>query len=93
MNPCGVAPVSNSEVVEFLSKVYADPVVSRADEPREVWALWLKLANRPGAAPNVWTDAYLAAFAITLSAELVTFDRGFKSYEKAGLTVQLLESP
>ena len=93
MNLCGVAPATNAEAAEFLSKAYNDPVVSRVAEPSGAWQLWLKLADRPDASPHVWMDAYLAAFAITLGAELVTFDRGFQAYEKAGLTLRLLECP
>ena len=29
-------------------------------------------------------DAYMAAFAIQQGAELVTFDKGFRKFEKAG---------
>lgn len=93
MSQCGAAPLSNSEAVEFLTNVYADPVVSRAEEPLATRALWLQLADRSLPAPHIWTDAYLAAFAIGLGAEVVTFDRGFQSYDRAGLTVQILESP
>jgi predicted nucleic acid-binding protein len=30
---------------------------------------------------NVWTDAYLAAFAITADIELVTFDQAFTQFK------------
>jgi len=92
MRRCGVAPLSNAEAVEFLSNVYHDPAVSRADEPAATRSLWLKLADRSQAAPNVWMDAYLAAFAIAIGAEMFTFDRDFATYQKHGLSVQLLES-
>jgi len=39
---------------------------------------------------NVWTDAYLAAFAQAYSLKFATFDRGFRSF--AGLDLVLLES-
>jgi predicted nucleic acid-binding protein len=39
-------------------------------------------------APKLWSDAYLAAFAIAGGYQLVTFDRGFKQY--ANLTATLL---
>jgi predicted nucleic acid-binding protein len=44
----------------------------------------------PFASPKVWTDAYLAAFAIRHDLELVTIDRDFKNFEKAGLKLHLL---
>ena len=93
MRRCGAAPLSNSEAAEFLSNVYDDPAVSRAEEPAATRSLWLELADRPQAAPNVWMDAYLAAFAIALGAEMVTFDRGFTAYQKRGLNLLLLDSP
>ena len=81
------------EAAEFLNNVYRDPAVSRVDEPVAIRALWLRLADRSQAAPNTWMDAYLAAFAIPIGAEMVTFDRGFQIYEKAGLALRLLEAP
>ena len=51
------------------------------------------LATRPQASPRIWTDAYLAAFAIALGAEMVTFDRGFIVYRDRGLNLALLETP
>lgn len=92
MGQCGAAPLSNAEAVEFLAHVYDDLAVSRAVEPAATRGLWLQLADRSQAAPNVWMDAYLAAFAIGLGAEMITFDRGFQAYHAAGLAIQLLES-
>jgi len=37
---------------------------------------------------NVWTDAYLAAFAITADLEMITFDKGFTQF--AGLRRTIL---
>jgi uncharacterized protein len=93
MNQMGAAALSNAEAVEFLANVYADPAVSHTAEPAGIRPLWRQLADRPTPSPNIWMDAYLAAFAISLAAEMVTFDRGFQYYERSGLTLQLLESP
>ena len=38
--------------------------------------------------PNLWTDAWLAALARSLDHDVVTFDRGFKSFE--GIKLSLL---
>lgn len=40
--------------------------------------------------PNLWTDAWLAALAISLSCEVVTFDQGFQAF--AGLSLRLLRT-
>ncbi len=37
-------------------------------------------------------DAYLAAFAITGSIRLITFDQDFRQFLKAGLNLELLQS-
>ena len=44
------------------------------------------------ASPKVWTDAFLAAFAIGHAVEFVTLDSDFKRFVKAGLKLQLLTS-
>ena len=62
------------------------------DEPVDQEALWHQLAGRPSASPKVWTDAYLAAFAIGHKLELLTLDGDFKSVVKAGLKLRLLVS-
>ena len=41
--------------------------------------------------PNLWTDAYLAAFAKCAGLRLVSFDTGFSAF--AGLEVLTLEPP
>ena len=92
MKQCGLVALSNDEAVEYLSRVYEDPAVVRVEEPPATRNLWLELAAGPHASPHVWTDAYLAAFAIGLDAEFVTFDRGFTTYQKRGLNLLLLES-
>jgi predicted nucleic acid-binding protein len=38
--------------------------------------------------PNLWSDAWLAALAQSLDHEIVTFDRGFKSF--SGIRLRLL---
>jgi uncharacterized protein len=72
MNRCGAAPLSNSEAIEYLANVYRDPAVSHVDEPVATRNLWLELAPLPQPSPNLWMDAYLAAFAIALG--LLSFD-------------------
>ncbi len=40
--------------------------------------------------PKVWSDAFLAAFALAAERRLVTFDQGFRAYR--GLDVEVLRS-
>ena len=93
MAHCNAQPLTNAEAAEFLSRLHTDPAVSHLEEPPVVKALWLKLAGVPQAAPNLWMDAYLAAVAIAVGAQLVTFDRGFRMFEPRGLNLQLLPLP
>jgi len=92
MNQCGAAPLSNSDAIEFLANVFRDPAVSHGDEPAGARSLWLELSAWPQPGPKLWMDGYLAAFAITLGAEMVTFDRGFTSYQDRGLKLVLLNA-
>ena len=77
--------------VEYLNNVYRDPAVGFVEEPAATRARWLQLAGVPRASPNVWMDAYLSAFAISLSAELVTFDGAFAHDAADGVRVRLLQ--
>lgn len=90
MKVYAVEALTNNEAITFLTDVSADPAVARADEPATARALWLKLARSRQPSPNVWMDAYLAALAMSLGAEMVTFDQGFKSYLPHGLHLVLL---
>lgn len=85
MHDCGLSALTNVEAVEYLRNVYRDPAVARAQEPSATRALWLRLAGVPQASPHVWMDAYLAAFAIALGAQFVTFDGAFSRYVGDGL--------
>jgi uncharacterized protein len=61
---------------EFL----ADPRVSFADEPPGIDPLWRGYTQGQTFTPDVWNDAFLAAFAEAAGYELVTFDKGFTRY-------------
>ena len=90
MNRCGLKALTNAEAVECPGNVCSDPVVSGAEEPPAARSLWLQLAHPAFPSPNVWMDAYLAAFTIALGAEMVTVDQDFKNFEKHGLKLQLI---
>ncbi len=52
-----------------------DPRVRRWAEPPDLEAEFRARTRARQAAPKVWADAYLAAFAAAAGARLVTFDR------------------
>lgn len=54
--------------------------VQFAFEPANMDSVFRTFTNRPQYSPNVWNDAYLAAFAQTAGFEIVTFDQGFAQF-------------
>lgn len=44
-----------------------------------------RLVRGRSAAPNLWADAWLAALALSLDFEMVTFDNGFRSFKSLKL--------
>ena len=80
-------PVEAWDAVEQLA---TDPRVSLIQQmPAGHAKAWRDNVVRREPSPNLWTDAWLAALARTSDCEMVTFDRGFRSFAK--LTVRLLE--
>ena len=68
-----------------------------SDDPRSVYieaesasheTRYVGLVSGRKSTPNPWTDAWLAALALSLDFELTTFDQGFKSFR--GLKLKLL---
>jgi len=88
----GAESLTNDDALEVLKQFLSLPMVSYRDEPAGLVPIWHRLAGRPTAAPKVWMDAYLAAFAIAGDLKMVTLDRNFKSFEGGGLNLQLLEA-
>lgn len=60
-----------------------------APEPLGLEHMWRRLTMISAFSPKVWNDRYLAAFALTSGAQLVTFDRGFAAV--AELSVRVLD--
>lgn len=54
--------------------------LSLASDDRQ-WRTYRDLAIRHASKPGEFTDAYLAALAVSHNATLVTFDRGFQRFE------------
>ena len=76
-------PVEAWDVIERLAR---DPRISSVDQtPAGHATVWRNNVVRREPSPNLWTDAWLAALAITSDCEMVTFDRGFLSFAKLKL--------
>jgi uncharacterized protein len=63
-----------------------DPRIAFTGEPTGIEAHWRSFAQGSTFSPNVWNDAYLAAFSATGNYELVTFDKGFARYQNVSCT-------
>ena len=67
-----------------------DPRIEMIDQiPAAHQTLWHGNVARREPSPDLWTDAWLAALAQAHDCEMVTFDRGFRSFSK--LKLRLLE--
>jgi uncharacterized protein len=82
---------TNRDALVAVDSLVALPYVVELDEPKGTATRWKRLATCDTASPNVWMDAYLAAFAITHRLRLVSVDRDFLKYVREGLDFQLLK--
>ena len=86
--PFGLAPLTNRDAWAAWTALLADDrIVPASDEPRGLRDRWRTFAERDTASPKLWTDAYLAAFAVCAGHRLVTFDAGFRQFEGLDLLV------
>ena len=88
-----VAPTTNSAALAMLHQLQALPQVRADDVPPGTTMLWHSLAAMETPSPNVWMDAYLAAFAISGGLQFVTADKDFNAYQRHGLALTLVDAP
>lgn len=82
-------PLTAEECWSVWSALLADERITFvANEPAGLDAQFVNLSNYHDYAPKLWTDAYLAAFAICGGYRLATLDKGFARYP--GLELELL---
>ena len=63
-----------------------DPRIEMIDQvPPAHQSLWYGNVARREPSPDLWTDAWLAALAQAHDCDMVTFDRGFRSFSKLKL--------
>jgi toxin-antitoxin system PIN domain toxin len=83
-------PVGPEEALDAWRRLSNDPRAFQIDvAPAEHESSFVSLVSSREPTPNLWTDAWLAAMAMSLDYEITTFDRGFKSFR--GLKLRLLE--
>lgn len=84
----GVHALSPARAWATVELLLARPEIELFAEPHGVEDVWQRFVTRQGASAGVWTDAYLAAFAVSSNSRFVTFDKGFKSF--SGLSALVL---
>jgi predicted nucleic acid-binding protein len=86
------APVTSDAALKAWRRLGNDPRSIRIEvEPATHEARFVAFVSGRQSTSNLWTDAWLAALAVSLDYEMTTFDRGFKSFR--GLRLRLLTMP
>jgi hypothetical protein len=87
----GTDSVSQGEAWKLYEHMSRDERVFFASEPAGVEEIWKPVSLSLLSGTNLWTNAYLAAFAQAHSWTLVTFDKDFRRLRTSGFPVTLLE--
>jgi uncharacterized protein len=72
--------LSMTDAWTVYERIFSDERVVFAEEAANIEVVWKRFTQQTTFSTNVWTDAYLAAFAETAELELVTFDQAFARY-------------
>ena len=75
------------EAWRVYDELLRDERVAFADEPEEIEAAWRNATRLKKFSTNLWSDAYLAAFARPADWEIVNFDRGFAHFKDLRHTI------
>ncbi len=75
----GEDALTRRQAWDLLLALQNDPRIKFVPEPRGLAPLWIAFSKRDDRSHLLWTDDYLAAFAQTIGAELVTLDAGLRS--------------
>jgi len=78
---------SQKEAWRIYDTLLQDPRVTVLREPATTENLFRKLTQSNSPSHRAWTDAYLAAFALSTLSQLVSFDQGFKRVPNLDLVV------
>ncbi len=86
----GGEPLSQTDAWTACEELLSDERVFFAHDDVDLTGEWRRFTSAPLTGRNLWTDAYLAAFAATRGWSLVTFDRAFKRVAELGTSVEVL---
>lgn len=79
------------DAIAVYRRLAADERVFFSSEPPKIEDSWVSLMKVRSASGSTWTDAYLAAFAMTAGFRFITFDRGMSRWP--ALELQVLALP
>lgn len=86
--PYGNPPLTNREAWSVYERFTDDDrIVLRTDEPPGLDECWQRFAVRDSASTKLWTDSYLASFALTGGYRMVTSDVAFRQFKGLDLLV------
>ena len=82
----GSGTLRPSQAWDAVQYLIDDPRISMVEQiPTAHAKLWRDKVARREPTPDLWTDAWLAALAQAHDCEMVTFDRGFRSFSQLKL--------
>jgi toxin-antitoxin system PIN domain toxin len=80
------SPLTNEAAWAAYEALLADDrIVFQPDEPAGIERYWQHYGARATSSPNLWMDAYLAAFARAADYQFVTTDVGFRQFADLNL--------
>ena len=74
----GADLVTQKEAWQIYQTISRDHRITFLPEPNGIETEWQRLTQGNTAATNVWTDAYLRAFAVIRNLQIVSFDKGMR---------------
>ena len=79
--------VPMNQAWRIYDELLSDDRIGFAEEPDLIAEQLRKFSQLQAFSTNVWTDAYLAAFAVAADFEMVTFDKGFVQFKNLRRTI------
>jgi uncharacterized protein len=79
-NAFGAGAVTLDQAWQKYDLYRLDPRIEFADEPTATEHHWRNFTQQHSFSPKIWSDAYLAGFALAGGLTLVTFDQGFSKF-------------
>ena len=86
----GQAVLSHRRAWVCFDRLFADERVVFLEEPDAIDVRWRQLTRSNEPIHRLWTDAYLAAFALVAGIRLSTIDRDFARFP--GVAIELLRA-